>query len=155
MIIKGDWRIPTYYDNLRYCVCVCAFVFTLLLRLIFSQCLSPSMHVTLPSVDPSCSLLHQPVPVEAEEREGQQESRWRSFGKIGGAAERQGRDSGLVSRAEDQRHEAEGQEGNLQMVQTWVLSTAYCFKNSLITLYIYISYVALTHCQTHYITCII
>jgi len=52
------------------------------------------------------------VSVEEEERKGQQESRGRGLGQLGGPAEGPGGDSGLVPGAEDQSHEAEGQEGD-------------------------------------------
>lgn len=46
------------------------------------------MHVILLTFDPFVPPLHQPVYVEEEEREGQQEGRGRSFGQLGGKAER-------------------------------------------------------------------
>lgn len=64
-----------------------------------SNSLFTTIHLIVPTV---CSLLHhQSVSAEEEERERQQESRWRGLGKLRGTAERPGRNSGLVSRAED------------------------------------------------------
>ncbi len=89
--------------HLMIICCECILVFTLLNQTSLSL---RAVHLIY-----CCSLL-QPVLVKEEEREGRQESRGRSCGELGGKAQRQGRDAGLVSRTEDQRHEAEGQEGN-------------------------------------------
>ena len=54
----------------------------------------------------------KPVPAEEEKREGWSEGERGILGKPGEQVERQGGDSGTLTGAENQRHEAERQEGS-------------------------------------------